>query len=44
MLEPAQLDELDSECAEFIKKCVSEAKAAPMPTAAQLMTDVYVSY
>jgi len=44
LLEPAQLDELDHECAEFIKRCVGEAKAAPMPTASQLMTDVYVSY
>jgi TPP-dependent pyruvate/acetoin dehydrogenase alpha subunit len=44
LLEPAQLDAIESDCREHIATCVREAKAAPMPGAADLLTDVYVRY
>jgi pyruvate dehydrogenase E1 component alpha subunit len=44
LLEPGQLDEIDAACRQRIEQCVSEAKAAPMPTEADLTTDVYVRY
>jgi acetoin:2,6-dichlorophenolindophenol oxidoreductase subunit alpha len=44
LLEPAQLDALEQACRNRIASCVATAKAAPMPTAADLMTDVYVRY
>jgi pyruvate dehydrogenase E1 component alpha subunit len=44
LLEPAQLDEITAEAAALIDTAVSEAEAAPPPTAADLLTDVYVSY
>jgi len=43
LLEPAQLDEIDRETKDRIQQCVAEAKAAPMPTEADLMTDIYTS-
>lgn len=43
-LKPAQLDAIDIEVAELIERAVTEAKAAPHPTAADLLTDVYASY
>jgi acetoin:2,6-dichlorophenolindophenol oxidoreductase subunit alpha len=43
LLEPAQLDEIDREARDHIQQCVAEAKAAPMPTEADLMTDIYTS-
>ncbi|WP_028935937.1 thiamine pyrophosphate-dependent dehydrogenase E1 component subunit alpha [Pseudonocardia spinosispora] len=39
-----QLDAIDTEVAALIDRSVDEAKAAPKPTAADLLTDVYVSY
>ncbi len=44
LLEPAQLEELDSEAESLIDQSVAEAKAAPQPGEADLRTDVYVSY
>src|SRR5262245_51230061 len=43
LLEGKALDEIDRECKAQIKKCVSDAKAAPVPTEADLLTDVYTS-
>jgi pyruvate dehydrogenase E1 component alpha subunit len=39
-----QLDDIDREVAEVIERSVTDAKAAPKPGAAELLTDVYVSY
>ena len=38
------LDEIDRACKSRIEQCVAAAKSAPMPTEADLLTDVYVSY
>ncbi len=38
------LDAIDAEVAALIDRAVAEAKAAPTPTAADLLTDVYVRY
>ncbi|AXB48164.1 thiamine pyrophosphate-dependent dehydrogenase E1 component subunit alpha [Amycolatopsis albispora] len=43
-LTEAALDEIDAAVAELIDRSVTEAKAAPVPDAADLETDVYVSY
>ncbi|WP_305128574.1 thiamine pyrophosphate-dependent dehydrogenase E1 component subunit alpha [Streptomyces longispororuber] len=43
-LTAAQLDAVDEEVAALIEEAVTEAKAAPLPTAADLDTDVYVTY
>ena len=43
-LEPAQFDEIDRAAAALIDAAVAAAKAAPKPAAAQLLTDVYVTY
>jgi pyruvate dehydrogenase E1 component alpha subunit len=43
-LDGGQLDGVDREVAELIERSVTEAKAAPKPGAAELLTDVYVSY
>ncbi|MFI6872032.1 thiamine pyrophosphate-dependent dehydrogenase E1 component subunit alpha [Streptomyces sp. NPDC050400] len=43
-LTAAQLDAVDAEVATLIEEAVTEAKAAPLPTAADLDTDVYVTY
>ena len=40
----SELDAIDREVEADIKRCVREAKAAPLPTVNDLMTDVYVSY
>jgi acetoin:2,6-dichlorophenolindophenol oxidoreductase subunit alpha len=40
----ADLDAVDAEVATMIDKAVDEAKAAPLPTEADLLTDVYVRY
>src|SRR5271165_1997703 len=40
----ADLDAVDGEVATLIDKAVDEAKAAPLPTEADLLTDVYVRY
>ncbi len=44
LLEGGQLDAIDGAVAGEIDGAVAQAKAAPMPPAAQLLTDVYVSY
>ena len=43
-LEESTLDAIDAEVAKLIEDSVTEAKAAPKPTFADLETDVYVSY
>jgi pyruvate dehydrogenase E1 component alpha subunit len=40
----AQLDDVDTEVGALIDRAVAEAKAAPKPTAEDLLTDVYISY
>ena len=40
----AELQSIDKEVLALIEDAVKQAKAAPLPTAADLMTDVYVSY
>jgi pyruvate dehydrogenase E1 component alpha subunit len=40
----AELDAIDREVAALIEDAVQQAKAAPLPTEADLTTDVYVSY
>ena len=44
LLEPADLDRIDQEVKSHIDQVTTEAKAAPMPTEKDLLTDVYVSY
>ena len=44
LLEPAQLDEIDKEAGRIIDQALAAAKAAPPPTEADLLTDVYASY
>jgi acetoin:2,6-dichlorophenolindophenol oxidoreductase subunit alpha len=43
-LTDAQLDQVDSQVAALIDEAVAEAKAAPLPTPEDLLTDVYVKY
>ena len=40
----AELAPIDQEVLSLIERAVEEAKAAPQPTAADLLTDVYVTY
>ncbi|MBV9717459.1 MAG: ABC transporter substrate-binding protein, partial [Solirubrobacterales bacterium] len=40
----ADLDAVDAQVATMIDEAVDEAKAAPLPGEADLLTDVYVSY
>ncbi len=44
LLDDGQLKEIDDEAAKLIENAVTRAKAAPYPPAADLHTDVYVSY
>jgi acetoin:2,6-dichlorophenolindophenol oxidoreductase subunit alpha len=44
VIKPAELDAIDKEVAALIDRAVNEAKEAPLPTAADLLTDVYVKY
>jgi pyruvate dehydrogenase E1 component alpha subunit len=44
LVERYELEEIDREVAELIDNAVVEAKAAPDPTPADVLTDVYVSY
>jgi pyruvate dehydrogenase E1 component alpha subunit len=44
LLEDAQLDTIDQEVEGVIAQSLAEAKAAPSPTEADLLTDVYASY
>ena len=43
LLEADQLDAIARECREHIAFCVSNAKAAPQPGEADLLTDIYTS-
>jgi pyruvate dehydrogenase E1 component alpha subunit len=44
LLQPPQLDEIDSEVVALIDSAVAAAKEAPLPDAADLITQVYSSY
>jgi len=44
LLDGAQLDAIDAEIRQAIDRAVADAKAAPVPGSADLLTDVYVSY
>jgi acetoin:2,6-dichlorophenolindophenol oxidoreductase subunit alpha len=44
LLEAEELDRIDQEVKSHIDQVTVEAKAAPMPTERDLLTDVYVSY
>jgi TPP-dependent pyruvate/acetoin dehydrogenase alpha subunit len=44
LLDAAQLDEIDAEVKSQIERTAHEAKGAPPPREADLLTDVYVSY
>ena len=44
LLKPADLDSIDKDVKARIKQSVIDAKGAPMPVAADLLTDVYVRY
>jgi pyruvate dehydrogenase E1 component alpha subunit len=44
LLDERQFAEIDDEVTGLIENAVMKAKAAPYPTAAELHTDVYVSY
>jgi pyruvate dehydrogenase E1 component alpha subunit len=44
LLERQQLADIDKEAADIIENAVMRAKAAPYPSAAELHTDVYISY
>jgi len=44
LLEGDQLDAIDNEVKSLIEQALAEAKAAPPPTEADLLTDVYASY
>jgi TPP-dependent pyruvate/acetoin dehydrogenase alpha subunit len=44
LLEGPQLEEIDGEVKSLIEQAVAEAKSAPPPTEADLLTDVYASY
>jgi len=43
-LAQADLDAIDTEVATLIDQAVDDAKTAPPPTEADLLTDVYVRY
>ena len=40
----SDLDVIDAEVTTMIDRAVAEAKAAPVPTEVDLLTDVYVRY
>ena len=44
VIKAAELAAIDKEVLELIETAVKEAKAAPLPTIADLTTDVYVNY
>ena len=43
-IKQSELDAIDRQARELVDRAVQEAKAAPGPTAADLLTDVYVRY
>jgi pyruvate dehydrogenase E1 component alpha subunit len=44
LLEGEQMEDIDASIKALVDEAVAEAKAAPDPTAADVLTDVYVSY
>jgi TPP-dependent pyruvate/acetoin dehydrogenase alpha subunit len=44
LLRPGDFDAVDKDVVSDIARCMAKAKAAPMPTEADLMTDVYLNY
>ncbi len=44
VIKQSELDAIDQQARELVERAVQEAKAAPGPTAADLLTDVYVRY
>jgi acetoin:2,6-dichlorophenolindophenol oxidoreductase subunit alpha len=44
VIKKAELDAIDKEALKLIDDAVAGAKAAPMPAASELLTDVYVAY
>ena len=44
LINASQLDQIDSEVDLLIENAVRKAKSDPKPSAADLLTDVYVSY
>jgi acetoin:2,6-dichlorophenolindophenol oxidoreductase subunit alpha len=44
VISQAELDTIDAHARAAIERAVTEAKAAPMPAAADLLTDVYAAY
>ena len=44
VLKADELQAIDHEVLALIERAVTEAKAAPQPTVADLLTDVYVKY
>ena len=44
LLDPTQLDEIEQQSRQLIDEAVAEAKAAPPPSAEELLTDVYATY
>jgi pyruvate dehydrogenase E1 component alpha subunit len=44
VISAAELQKIDHEVLGLIEQAVTQAKAAPLPTQADLLTDVYVKY
>ena len=44
LLKPDELDAIDGEVKRTVAQTLAQAKAAPMPTEADLLTDVYNRY
>jgi len=44
VISKAELEKIDKEALALIEEAVTTAKAAPLPTSADLLTDVYVAY
>jgi pyruvate dehydrogenase E1 component alpha subunit len=44
VISAAELQAIDHEVLGLIERAVTQAKAAPLPTLADLLTDVYVKY
>jgi pyruvate dehydrogenase E1 component alpha subunit len=44
LLDAPSLDDIDADVLRLIDEAVSEARAAPPPTPAEILTDVYVAY
>ena len=44
VISQAEFDQIDRQVLDLIEQSVVEAKAAPLPAPAELLTDVYVAY